>query len=98
MSRQQAIVPGITLSPSGEATVDTELSDLLFDLALQFEETTNLPVDVEHVLAAIVLAARAGQLDSTTPLLPDDPQLAGTLSPHIQTIFADHGGTVGRDD
>ncbi len=92
------IVPGISLSSSGQATVDPALADLLFDLAIKLEEPTNLPVDVEHVLAAIIMAARNGELDSNTPLWSDDPTLAEVLVGHVKTVFADFGGKVGRDD
>ncbi len=63
MSTEQQIVPGISVTSSGQATVHPSLADVLFDLAIKLEEPTNLPVDIEHVLAAIVLAARNGELD-----------------------------------
>ncbi|MEO2013244.1 MAG: hypothetical protein ABGZ53_02635 [Fuerstiella sp.] len=44
------VVPGISISPSGQATVDSSLTDVLFDLAIKLEEPTQLPVDVEHIL------------------------------------------------
>ena len=97
-SDDQQNVPGISISSSGQATVDPTLADVLFDLAIMLEEPTNLPVDVEHVLAAIVLAARKGELDSNTPLSSDDPALAEVLAVHVKTVFADYGGKVGRDD
>ena len=92
------IVPGISVTSSGQATVDPSLADVLFDLAIKLEEPTNLPVDVEHVLAAIVMAARNGELDSNTPLSSDDPTLAKVLVGHVKTVFADFGGKVGKDD
>ena len=58
-SGEQQIVPGISISVSGQATVDPTLADVLFDLAIKLEEPTNHPVDVQHVLAAIVMAARS---------------------------------------
>ena len=97
-SDDQQNVPGISISSSGQATVDPTLADVLFDLAIMLEEPTNLPVDVEHVLAAIVLAARKGELDSNTPLSSDDPALAEVLAVHVKTVFADYGGKVGTDD
>jgi hypothetical protein len=94
----QQIVPGISVTSSGQATVDPSLADVLFDLAIMLEEPTNLPVDVEHVLAAIVLAARKGELDPNTPLSSDDPALAEVLVVHVKTVFADYGGKLGTDD
>ena len=95
---EKQIVPGISVTSSGQATVDPSLTDVLFDLALKLEEPTKLPVDIEHVLAAIVLAARNGDLDPNTPLSSDDPALAEVLAGHVKTVFADYGGKVGMDD
>ena len=95
-SDDQQIVRGISVSPSGQATVDPSLADVLFDLAIKLEEPTT--VDVEHVLAAIVLAARKGEVDPNTPLSSDDPALAEVLVGHLKTVFADYDGKVGTDD
>ena len=98
LSPEHQIVPGISVTSSGQATVDPSLADVLFDLAVKLEQPTNLPVDVEHVLAAIVLAARKGELDPNRPLSSDDPALAAVLANHVRTVFADYDGKVGRDD
>ena len=87
-----------SISSSGQATVDPSLFDVLFDLAIKLEEPTNLPVDVQHVLAAIVLAARKGELAPQAPLTSDDPALARVLAGHVKTVFTDYGGKVGMDD
>jgi hypothetical protein len=98
MSTDHQIVPGISVTSSGQATVDPSLADVLFDLAIKLEEPTKLPVDVEHVLAAIVLAARKGELDPNTPLSSDDLALAKVLIGYVRTVFADYGGKLGMDD
>ena len=95
---EHQIVPGISVTSSGQATVDPSLTDVLFDLAIKLEEPTNLPVDVEHVLAAIVLAARTGELDPNTPPSSEDPALVEVLVGHVKTVFEQFGGKVGRDD
>ncbi|MEO2047173.1 MAG: hypothetical protein ABGX16_11435 [Pirellulales bacterium] len=95
---QQQIVPGISVSSTGQATVDPSLAEVLFDLAIKLEGPTNLPLDVEHVLAAIVLAARNGELDANTPLSSDDPALAEVLVDYVNTVFADYDGKVGMED
>lgn len=92
------IVPGISVTSSGQATVDPSVSDVLFDLALKLEDLTNLPVDVEHVLAAIVLADRNGELDANSPLSADDSVLVKNLAGHVKTVFEMFDGKVGRDD
>ena len=95
---QQQIVRGISVSSSGQASVDPSLADVLFDLALQLEGPTNLPVDVEHVLAAIVLAARKREIAPDKPLRSNDPALEAILAVHVKTVFAKYSGNVGMDD
>ena len=94
----EQVVPGISISPSGQATVDSSLANVLFDLAIKLEEPTQLPVDVEHILAAIVVAARQGELDPNTRLSSEDPALAAVLINHVKTVFAEYDGKVGMDD
>ena len=94
----EQVVPGISISPSGQASVDSSLANVLFDLAIQLEELTQLPVDVEHVLAAIVMASRQGELDANTRLTPEDSTLAAVLTNHVKTVFAEYDGKVGMDD
>ena len=53
---------------------------------------------MEHVLAAIVLAARKGELDPNTPLSSDDTALTEVLVGHVKTVFADFDGKVGMED
>ncbi len=98
MKQDKQIIRGITLTSSGQAHVSPELAETLFDLALMLEEPTGLPVDVEHVLAAIVLAANQGELKSDAVLTTCAPTLVKILERHVNTIFADYDGRVGRDD
>lgn len=97
-ANDQQIVVGITVSNSGQATVAPSLSNVLFDYALTLEEATDLPVDVEHVLAALVLASRKGDLPSNTVLTPQDSSIPQQLIPHIRMVFQVFGGEVGNDD
>ncbi len=92
------IVPGITLSPTGEASVDAATGKLLFDLAIQLEDLTDDPVDVQHVLAAIILAAQSGKLPADKPLSATDKDLTHLLLPHIKTVFKQYDGKLGRED
>jgi len=96
--QSEQIIPGIVLTVSGEANVDPALADVLFDLAVQLEEAVQLPVDVQHVVAAIVLASRAGRLNSQTSLDADDPVLTSLLADPVRTVFATCGGRVGEED
>jgi hypothetical protein len=94
----EQIVPGISISPSGQASVDSSLANVLFDLAIKLEELTQLPVDVEHVLAAIVMAVRQGELDALARLTSEDSALAAVLTNHVKTVFSEYDGKVGMDD
>ena len=94
----QQIIPGIFISLTGHATVDPTVADVIFDLAIQLEEIVKLPVDVEHVLAAIVLAARSGDLNQNPRLSSNDPPLKEVLADHVNTIFTKYDGKVGMDD
>lgn len=98
MTSEQKIVPGIVVTADGQAVVAPELSDVLFDLALQLEDVTNLPVDVEHVLGAVVLASQSGQIEASQPLVADDAGLLAILSTHVTTVFERYGGVLGADD
>ncbi len=102
------ILPGLVLDASGQVTVDKRMGELLFDLALQLEdlqledlqleETVSPPVDVEHVLAAILLAARDGEINADTSLTKDNAKLLEVLRRHLKTVFQRYGGQLGRDD
>ena len=98
ISNDKQIVPGLSVSTTGQATVDSSIADVLFDLALKLEEATKLPVDVQHVVAALVLSARNGELDQQTPLSSEDPVLTKVLAAQLKTVFGVCGGKVGMDD
>lgn len=98
MNSEQQIVPGISVSPSGQASIAPSLNDVLFDLAVALEDPTNLPVDFEHVVAAIVLAARNNEIDTNRELSASDPALISVLAVHVKSVFALYGGKVGSDE
>jgi hypothetical protein len=98
MDRQRQIAPGITVSPNGQANIDATLTPILLDLAIALEDSTDLPVDVEHVVAAMVLASRLGELDAHARIASDDAALIATLAIQLPTIFTDYDGRVGRED
>ncbi len=53
---------------------------------------------IDGPLAAIVMAARQGELDPNTRLSSEDPALAAVLINHVKTVFAEYDGKVGMDD
>lgn len=88
------IIKGITMTPDGEVTVEPDLDDALCDLAIAFQGPDDLPVDVEHVVAALILASRKGQVPPDYELRPRDKALRALLRPHVATIFHRFGGQV----
>ena len=98
MNADRQIVPGISVSSSGQATIDPSIKDVLFDLALQLEGPTGLPVDVEHVVAAVVLAVRNNEIDANTSLSANQPKQVAILAAHVRSVFALYGGDLGRQD
>ena len=78
--------------------MDAELGKLLFDFALKLEDTVAYPVDVQHVLAAIVLAAKDGRLDRGTPLSIDDAGQVAVLTDYVKIVFTQFQGRLGEDD
>jgi len=92
------IAQGITVTETGEATIDSSVTNTLFDLALRLEESTHLPVDIEHVVGAIVMASQQGDIDGDTILSADDSQLVQLLELGVRRVFAEYGGKVGQDE
>ena len=98
MTTDRQIVPGISVSSSGQATIDPSVKDVLFDLALELEGPTGLPVDLEHVVAAVVLAVRNNEIDANTPLSAKQPKQVAILAAHVRSVFAFYGGDLGSQE
>ena len=96
--QDQQLVPGISLSKSGQATVDPTLTEVLIDIAIKIDDLSRFPVDVEHVLAAIVLAVRSGSIGTDTEISADNDTLMSALAEKVETVFEKFGGKVGMDD
>jgi hypothetical protein len=84
---ERVIAVGIRLNESGEVSVDGPTGRALFDLAIALEDATPHPVDVQHVLAAIVLAEREALVDESTRLTPDDPSLQRIIREYLPLVF-----------
>jgi hypothetical protein len=92
------IVPGVHISPAGEVTTSPELHDVLCDVAGELEDDCDLPVDLEHVLAALIMASNAGQISDNRQLASDDTELRALLVPHVRMIFEEFDGQICGDD
>ena len=49
----EQVVPGISISPSGQATVDSSLENVLFDLAMKLEEPVGSKNSAERKVLGI---------------------------------------------
>lgn len=96
MSRQ--ILPGIRLDDAGRASVDASMGRQLISLAIELESYTTRPVDVQHVLAAIIMAVGNGEFNAGESLQTPEPLVLRLLASHIETIFQRTGGRVSEDD
>ncbi len=92
------VIPGIELNHAGQASVDPAMGHQLISLAIDLESYTSRPVDVQHVLAAIILAASNGDLIAGQPLPAPDPTCMRMLASHVESIFQQTGGRVSEDD
>ncbi|QDT37777.1 hypothetical protein [Stratiformator vulcanicus] len=98
MSAPIQIVNGITMTPEGEVSVELGLEETLFDIAGAMEARTELPVDPNHVLAAVILASRVGHVTPLYTLKSDDQELIALLDTHIRVVFDKYGGLVCEDE
>ena len=97
MSRPDKAIPivkGIRMTPEGEVSVDPKVDEVLFDLAIALQGPDDTPVDVEHVVAALILASHKGEVPNDYELRERDKALQAILKPHVRTIFNRYGGQV----
>jgi len=101
MSRSEKPIPivrGIAMTPAGAVTVDPQVDEALFDLAIALQGPDDTPVDVEHIVAALILASHQGQVPSDYELRQRDKALQAILKPHVRTIFQRYGGQVCEEE
>ena len=93
------ILPGISVDDSGRVSVDAERGKLLFDLALELEDVVSAPVDVEHVLAALILAVREKGLAVTeAEMSRSNPVLLDAVREGLPIVFERYGSDLGEPD
>ncbi|MGI9473672.1 MAG: hypothetical protein ACR2NZ_19170 [Rubripirellula sp.] len=92
-----SILPGIVVEPSGQVSVDSTAGKFLIELAIELEDTVPQPVDVEHVLAAIVIAYREGRLKSGPAIAIRDPNLVELVREYLPVVFLRYGADLEND-
>ncbi len=92
----EAIVEGITLDKSGTVHIESDLEQTLCDVAIELQ-SDDRPVDVRHVVAALVMATRDGKIDRATRLGDLTDEQSRVLSRYVGVLFQQHGGSISDD-
>jgi hypothetical protein len=94
---ERMIASGIQLDESGHVSVNAEVGRALFDIAIELEDATPHPVDVQHVLAAIVLAERDGLVNDQTRVSRDNLSLQKIICKYFPRVFEEYGDQLGAE-
>jgi len=94
----EEIVAGVTIDRKGSVTVAAGYQQGLCDIALDLQEETPLAVDVEHVLAALVMAVRDGRLERGAHVTDDPKAYRSVLLPYVELVFQRFPGNVLEKD
>jgi len=97
-SQGQELLRGIHISSTGEVTIAPELEEVLCDLAIDLQADDDLPVDVEHVVAAIIIGVQQGDIHRVTRITTRDPALRKVLARNVKMLFEKYGGQVSEND
>lgn len=98
MAKSEPIAVGVELDKRGTIHVAPENHDRLCALAIDLQDG-GLAVDVQHVLAALVMAVRDGRGERELTLAEwAEPARKQVLARYIQLIFSRHGGEITGDD
>ncbi len=90
----EQIVEGVTIDRQGMVVVGEGFQKTLCDLALDLQERTPHAVDVEHVLAALVMAVRDGKIPRNSSLSSSDGERNGILCRYIEVLFQRYAGKI----
>ena len=90
----EQIVAGVTIDRQGMVSVEEGFQQELCDVALALQECTPHAVDVEHVLAAVVMAVRDGKLPRNSALKKADGEQNRILSRYVHVLFERYAGEI----
>ena len=94
----EQIVVGVTIDQLGTVVVSEGYQQTLCDTAIELQEGSPYAVDVEHLLAALVMAVRDGKIPRNDPLDRHNPEQLRILSRYIDILFQKYGGKVNPED
>ena len=93
-SPAEKIVEGISLDRRGTVTVAPGHQQTLCDVSLALQDVCKYAVDVEHVVAALVMAVRDGRLERDSVVSPDDQVVISVLMGYMPLLFEQLKGVV----
>ena len=93
----EEIVGGVTIDRKGTVVVAEGMQQVLCDLALQLQDQTPHAVDVEHVVAALVMAVRDGKLKRNSCLDEFRESEIDTLQRYIDVLFQRYGADIATE-
>ena len=94
----EQIVEGVTIDRQGTVVVAEGFQKTLCDIALDLQERTPHAVDVEHVLAALVMAVRDGKIPRNSSFSSGDGAQNEILSRYIEVLFTRYGGKINGEN
>jgi hypothetical protein len=93
-TQEEKIVDGVSINRRGTVTVAPGHQQVLCDLALALQDACKYAVDVEHVVAALVMAVRDGRLERDAVVTADDEHVTRVLLVYVNVIFEQFKGAV----
>ena len=90
----ETIVQGISLNRRGTVTVAPGHQQTLCDVAIALQGVCQYAVDVEHVVAALVMAVRDGRIERDSAISGDDELVIRVLQQYMPLLFEQLKGAV----
>ena len=94
----EKIVEGITIDRKGTVAVAEGLQQALCAIALDLQDHLPHAVDVEHVLAALVMAVRDGKVSRNQSLPTMGASEITVLQRYINVLFEKYGGDIAEEN
>ena len=92
--KPEEIVEGVTIDRQGTVVVAEGLQQTLCDIAIDLQECTPHAVDVEHVLAALVMAVRDGKLPRNSDINRTTGAQNEILARYVDVLFQRYDGNL----
>ena len=85
--RHEEIVEGVSIDRRGTVAVTAGWQQTLCDIAIELQELTDYPVDVEHLLAALVMSVRDEKIVRGSKLTLGNREQNKILVRYVEILF-----------